>query len=128
MPRGAGLQPRGPLRGRCPKEVTALAANAPEVPVLAALDGEDWPGRTFPVLSIVHRATSSHRFLTPGQGFEHPHVQSSAHAAAKFGVKLPSATRGQTSGSGCCTPTSCTHRGAGLWGTSSPPKPKPVSP
>ena len=59
-----GVQAPNP-RGRCPKRVRASAANAPDVPVLAALDGEDWPGRTFPMFGIAHRATSSHWFLTP---------------------------------------------------------------
>lgn len=129
MPRGAGLQPKGPVRGKCPKEVRASAANAPNVPVLAELDGEDWPGSTLPRFGIAHRATSSHWFLTPVQGFQHPHVQSSAHVAAKFRVMLLLATRGQIPGSGCWSPTSCAHPGVqGCEEPLPPPKPKPVSP
>lgn len=129
MLRGGGLPPKGPVRGKCPKEVRASAANAPDVPVLAELDGEDCPGGTLPRFGIAHRATSSHWFLTPVQGFQHPHVQSSAHVAAKFRVKLLLATRGQISGSGCCSPTSCAHPGVqGCEEPLPPPKPKPVSP
>lgn len=105
------------FRCKCPQHPSAGSAGLGEL------------ARIFPTFSIAHGTTMSHWFLAPGQDFQHPHVQISAHTAAKCRGKLLWATKGQISGSGCCFPASCAHTGMqGCGEPLRPPKPKSVFP